>query len=54
MAKSQIDENIYNVMRQLVEANFFFFVFFLFKLMLYVVINSNGHVGTLSPFYRTS
>ena len=28
IAKSRIDENIYNVMRQLVESNFFFFFFF--------------------------
>ena len=28
--KSRIDENIYNVMRQLVESNFVFFFFFFF------------------------
>ena len=26
---------------------------YLFELMLYVSVNSNGHVGMLPPFYRT-
>ena len=28
-------------------------IFCLFELMLYVPVNSNGHVGMLSPFYGT-
>ena len=28
-------------------------LFSLFELMLYVAVNSNGHVGTLPPFYGT-
>ena len=28
-------------------------VLILFELMLYVSVNSNGHVGTLPPFYGT-
>ena len=50
IAESRSDENIYNVMRQLVESHFVC----LFENMLYVPINSNGHVGTLPPFYGTS
>ena len=50
IAKSQIDENIYNVMRQLNESNFVS----LFEKMLYVPVNNNDHVGTLPPFYGTS
>ena len=50
IAKSRIDEDIYNVMSQLVESNFDC----LFEQMLYVPININGHVGTLLPFYGKS
>ena len=51
IAKSRIDDNIYNVMSQLVEFNF---VCLFVLIMLYVPINNNGHVGTLPPFYGTS
>ena len=50
IAKPRIDENIYNVLSLLVEYNFVC----LFEYMLYVPINSSGHVGTLPPFYGTS
>ena len=50
ISKSRIDENIYNIMRQLVESNFVC----LFEYMLYVPINSNGHIETMPPFYGTS
>ena len=53
IAKSRIDENIYNVMSQLVESNFDCLFVCLFEYMLYVPINSNCHILTLPPFYGT-